>query len=152
MKNPPTTVKQSSSKTLFFCFLALFVLSACACAFVMKLDRSIERTSGKVIESYSKKTFVSRKKSYEQEYAVVGYSIAGKEHTGKTLRRTVSDMVPVYYYSAFPAMAWFYKKENPHLAYCCIVMTLSLLGVILTRPKSHKNPPGGTVKTQQKNK
>ncbi len=152
MNKSPAPVGNSSSRALFYCCLAIFFVSAGAFGVVMKLNRTIQRTGGKVIESYSKKAFVSRKKSYEQEYAVVRYSAGGKEHTGKTLRRTVSDMVPVYYYGAFPAGAWFYKKENPNIVYCCIFMTLSLVGVILTRPALKKAQPPANVKASQKKK
>jgi hypothetical protein len=151
MNKPSTPAKQSSSKGLFYFCLALFVASACAFAFVMKLERKIEKTSGKVVETYSKKTFVSRKKSYDQEYAVVRYSAGGKEYTGKTLRRTTSDVIHVYYYAGFPAMAWFYKKENPNIVYCSILMALSLLGVVLARPKP-KNLQAESAKAPQKKK
>jgi hypothetical protein len=152
MKNPPTTVKQSSSNGLFFLCLALFVASACAFAFVMKLDRKIEKTAGKVIETYTKKAFASRKRSFEQEYAVVRYTVGGKEHTATTKKRTTSDLIPVYYYKDFPTMAWYYKKANPNMVYCCIAMALSLLGVILARPRFKKPETAANVKTQQKKK
>jgi len=152
MNKPSATVNSSSSKGLFLFLLVLFVASACAFAFVMKLNRTVERTTGKIIETYSKKTFVSRKSSVEKEYGVVRYSVGGTEHTGKTLKRTASDMVAVYYYKAFPAMAWFYKKDNPNIVYCCIVMTLSLIGVILARPKGKKAPLAPSAKAQKTNK
>ena len=139
MKNlPSTTVKRSSSNGVFIFCLVFLVASASAFMFVMKLDRRIDKTTGKVIETYSKKAFVSRKNSIQQEYAVVRYTLNGKEYTGKTIRRTTSDFIPVYFYHAFPGMAWFYKKENPNKVYCCIVMALSLLGMILARPRFKK--------------
>jgi hypothetical protein len=152
MNKPSTAVNSSSSKGLFFFLLAIFVASVCAFAFVMKLDRTVERTTGKIIETYSKKTFVSRKSSVEKEYGVVRYSVGGTEHTGHTLKRTGSDMVQVYYYKAFPSMAWYYKRENPNIVYCCIFMTLSLIGVILARPKGKKTLPLPSAKAQQKKK
>jgi hypothetical protein len=152
MNNPSKPAGRSSSNGLFYTCLALCIASACAFAFVIKLNRHIEKTSGKVVETYAKRTFASRKKSYDQEYAIIRYSVGGKEHTGKALRRTSGDFVPVYYYHAFPGMAWFYAKENPNLVYCCIAMTLSLIGVVLARPKIKKPQIAANVKSPRKKK
>jgi hypothetical protein len=150
--NKSTAANSSSTKkAMFLLCLIVFVLSSCAFALIMKLDRKIEKTSGKVIDSYQKKTFASRKQSYNQEYLVVRYEVNGKEYTGKAVRRTSGDFVPVYYYHGFPGMGWFYKKGNPNLAYCCIFMTLSLLGVILARPQL-KKPNAAPPQTQAKQK
>ena len=152
MNTASTQGSHSSRKGWFLVCLLVFIASLCALVVVMKLDRRIERTAGKVIDTYSK-TVASRKKSYDQEYLVISYTVAGKEYTGKTIRRTSGgDFVPVFYYHAFPGMAWFYKKANPNGVYCCVFIVLSLIGVVATRPRSPKAPAMANVKAPQKKK
>jgi hypothetical protein len=153
MNKPVESKTGSSVKPFFLLCLIVFALSACAFALVVNLDRKIVKTSGKVIDSYSKKSFVSRKQSVEQEYLVVQYEVNGKQYSGTTPRRKGGDFVPVFYYQAFPGMPWFFKKENPNMVYCCIFMTLSLLGLVLSRPKIKKAASAsGQVTAKQKKK
>jgi hypothetical protein len=152
MNTASTKGSTSSLKGWFLIFLIVFFSSLCALAIVTNLDRRIERTSGKVIDTYSK-TVASKRKSYDQEYLVISYTVSGKEYTGKTIRRTSGgDFVPVFYYHAFPGMAWFYKKANPNQVYCCVFIVLSLIGVLVARPRSKKAPVIATGKAPQKKK
>jgi hypothetical protein len=149
---PPAATGRSRPNTLFFICLALFIAGTAACLFVIKLDRHVEKTVGKVVETYSKRVFASRKKQYDEEYLVVRYSVGGKEYTGKTVRRKTGDFVTVYYYPAFPGMPWFYKKENPYMAYCCMFMAAALIGIIASRPRGRKTQPSLDAKMQRQKK
>lgn len=146
----PIPAGRRKSKGFFFFWVAVFFVSSGACLCVIKLDRQIEKTVGKVIESYSKRVFASRKKSYDEEVVVVRYSVGAKEFTGKTIRRKTGDFVAVFFYRPFPGMAWFYNKTNANLTYCCILMTLSLLGVIITRPRLKKPQQSFDARMQRK--
>jgi hypothetical protein len=148
----PAPAGHRKSKRFFFFWVAVFIVSSGACLFVLKLDRQIEKTVGKVIDSYSKRVFASRKKSYDEEYVIVRYSVGVKEYTGKSLRRKTGDFVPVFFYRPFPGMAWFYTKTNANLTYCCIVMALSLLGVVITRPRVKKSKQSFDARMQRQKK
>ena len=128
MPNQPSADSRPSSGLFLGC-LFVFIASALLFGVVLKLDRHIEKTSGKVVETYNKRTFASRKQTYDQEYFVVNYSAKGKEYTIKTMRRNGfgQEYVPVYYYGAFPGFAWCYKKTDANIVYCTIFMTLSLV-------------------------
>ena len=121
MANQPPTNKKPPSKSMFFGSIALFIISALLFGCIIKLNHRIDRTSGKVVETYTKRTFASRKQSTEREFLVVSYTINGKEYTGKTMRREgfSQDYVPVYYYPSFPGLAWFYKKANANIVGVC---------------------------------
>ena len=129
MPNQPASANRGPSNVFFVTCLSIFIASALLFGLVLKLDRHIEKASGKVVETYSKRTFASRKQSYEQEYFVVTYSAKGKEHTIKTIRRNGfgQEYVPVYYYGAFPGFGWCYKKTDANIVYCSIFMALSLV-------------------------
>jgi hypothetical protein len=150
MNQPSTPVRRSSSNSLFFISLAVFVVSACAIAFFIKLDRHIESTCGKVISTYSKRMITRGKKAYDQEYLVVRYLVGGKEYKGETMRRTSGDFVTAYYYSAFPGMVWFTKNGNSNIVFCAIVMMLSLIGMVMGRPGRKKPRDVANVKVKQK--
>jgi hypothetical protein len=143
----PATEARRRPSVFFIICLAFFVTGAGACFFVMKLNQRIERASGRVVDTYSKHVFASRKKAYDEEYLVVSYSIGGREYSGKTMRRKTGDFIPVYYYPPFPGNAWFYKRENPNMVYACAVMTLSLIGMLLSRPRIKKPQPSLKVKS-----
>jgi hypothetical protein len=147
---PPAAVSRRRTNPLFFVCLAVFIAGTGACALVIKLDRHVEKTVGRVVESYSKRVFASRKRSFDEEFVVVSYSVGGKEYTGKTIRRKTGDFVAVYYYPSFPGRAWFYKKENPNLTYCSMVMALSLIGVIVWSPRGKKPQPSFDAKMLRK--
>ncbi len=140
--NKPSSAKGSSSlKGVFLLCIGVFVVSTLAFFLVLRFSHHIEKTSGKVIETYTKKAFVSRKSSYEQQYYAVTYSVKGRDYTKNTKSNPhfSRDVIPVYYYAPFPGGAWFYKKENPNVAYCCIFMLLSLVGIITMRPRPDKS-------------
>jgi hypothetical protein len=129
MKAPVTNSRQKPVNITLVICIAIFAVSALGAGMFWKLDRNIEKTSAKVVETFTKKTFASRKSSYEQEYFIVTYSINGKEYTKKTMRRNGfgSEYIPVFYYKQFPGFAWFYKKANANMIYCCTFMMLSLV-------------------------
>jgi hypothetical protein len=134
MANQTPANKQPPSKNLFIGSIVLFIISILLFGYVIKLNHRIDRTSGKVVETYTKRTFASRKQQTEREFLVVSYTINGKEYTGKTIRREgfSQDFVPVYYYASFPGFAWFYKKANANIVYCSIFMLLALFAVYMT--------------------
>jgi hypothetical protein len=119
-----------------------------------KLDRSIEKTSAKVVETFTKKTFASRKSSYEQEYFIVTYSINGKEYTKKTMRRNGfgSEYIPVFYYRQLPGFVWFYKKANANMIYCCTFMMLSLVVASVTWSNIQKKKKDAVEDSSKKKK
>jgi hypothetical protein len=123
------TAKRSPSNIPLIICIIIFLVSSLLAAMFLKLDRHIEKTSAKVTETYTKKAFVSRKQSYEKEYLVVTYSVNGKEYTKKTARHNGygEEYVPVFYYAGHPEFAWFYKKGNANIVYCCTAMALSLI-------------------------
>ena len=125
---PPQTTQKPSHGFLIVSLCVLIVSSALFFLF-LKLDRTIEKTAGKVVETYTKKSFASRKQTYDQEYFIVSYSVNGKEYTKKTPHRSGygEDYIPVYYYKSFPGFAWCYSKANANAIYCTIVMFLSLM-------------------------
>lgn len=154
MANQPPANKKPPSKKLFFGSIALFIIGMLLFGCVIKLSHRIGRTSGKVVETYTKRTFASRKQSTEREFLVVSYTISGKEYTGKTMRREgfSQDFVPVYYYASFPGFAWFYKKANANIVYCGIFMLLALCAVYMTGNDLKKAQNNALAKPGQKNK
>ncbi|HEX7509951.1 MAG TPA: hypothetical protein VF335_01515 [Chitinivibrionales bacterium] len=125
----PAQAPKKTSHGFFIVSLCVFVASAALFLFFLKLDRTIEKTSGKVVETFTKKTFASKKQTYDQEYFVVSYSIGGKDYSVKTPHRSGfgQEYAPVYYYKAFPGFAWCYTKANANVVYCSIVMFLALI-------------------------
>jgi hypothetical protein len=154
MANQPPTSKKPPSKKMFFSSIALFVVSMLLLGYVIKLNHRIERTSGKVVETYTKRTFASRKQSTEREFLVVRYIINGKEYTRKTMRREGfgQDFVPVYYYASLPGLAWFYKKANANIVYCSIFILIALIAVYMTGTDLRKAKNNIVAKPGQKNK
>ena len=154
MASQPPVNKKPPSKNIFFGSIVLFIMGMLLFGYVIKLNRRIDRTSGKVIETYTKRTFASRKQQTEREFLVVSYTINGKEYTGKTMRREgfSQDYVPVYYYPSLPGLAWFYKKANANIFYCTIFMLLALLTVYMTGKDLKKAQNNFIAKPGQKNK
>lgn len=157
MANQPPTTQKLPSKNLFIGSMVLFIISLLSFAGVIRLNNRIDRTSGKVVETYTKKTFASRKQSTEREFLVVHYTVNGKEYTRKTMLRDGfgREYVPVYYYPAFPGFAWFYKKANANMVYCSILMMLSCIAAVMTgsdlrKAKNALVPESGQKKKQGK--
>lgn len=132
----------------------IFAVGALCAGMFWKLDRSIEKTSAKVVETFTKKTFASRKSSYEQEYFIVTYSINGKEYTKKTMRRNGfgSEYIPVFYYRQLPGFVWFYKKANANMIYCCTFMMLSLVVASVTWSNIQKKKKDAVEDSSKKKK
>ncbi|MGB7569945.1 MAG: hypothetical protein WBM07_18925 [Chitinivibrionales bacterium] len=154
MANQLPANKKPPSKKIFFGSIALFIISILLFGYVIKLNQRIDRTSGKVIETYTKRTFASRKQQTEREFLVVSYTVNGKEYTRKTMRREgfSQDYAPVYYYPSLPGLAWFYKKANANIFYCTIFMLLALLTVYMTGKDLKKAQNNFAAKPGQKNK
>jgi len=154
MANQSPTNKKPPSKNMFFGSIALFIISALLFGSVIKLNHRIDRTSGKVVETYTKRTFASRKQQTEREFLVVSYTINGKEYTRKTMRREgfSQDYVPVYYYPSLPGLAWFYKKANANIFYCSIFMLLALFAAYMTGKDLRKAKNVAVTRPGQKNK
>jgi hypothetical protein len=130
MKQPAEIQKKSPTAMIFFVvFLAVFAASSAGIVVFVRLNQAVKMTQGKVMETYSKKEFASRKQTYDREYGVIKYSAEGKEYTGKTAMPKTgysSQYVTVYYYPKFPANAWYFKKSNPGVFFCSLSAVLSL--------------------------
>ncbi|HAJ78909.1 MAG TPA: hypothetical protein DCO75_03990 [Fibrobacteres bacterium] len=154
MKAPVANSRQKPVNITLIICIAIFAASALCAGMFWKLDRSIEKTSAKVMETFTKKTFASRKSSYEQEYFIVTYSINGKEYTKKTMRRNGfgSEYIPVFYYRQLPGLAWFYKKANANMVYCCTFMMLSLVVAGITWSNIQKKKKNAEEDSSKKRK
>jgi|WetSurMetagenome_2_1015567.scaffolds.fasta_scaffold00707_7 hypothetical protein len=157
MKQPVQPQKKSSTALVFLIVsIVMFALSIAGFAVFASLNGTIKMTSGKVVDSYSKKEFASRKQTVDQEYDVVKYSIDGKEYTGKTAASRTgssSQYVTVYYYEKFPGMAWFYKKNNSIMIFCSLFAVLSLSLFAYSGYRVRKNTlAAGALKRQQTKK
>jgi|GEM_PF-1627584 uncharacterized protein YxeA len=133
MKQPaPVPKKPSNARVFFFISLALLLLSVASFAVFVSLNRTIKMTYGKVVDTYTKKEFASRKQTVDQEYDLIRYTVDGKEYKGKTAAPKAggsSQYVPVYYYERFPWAAWYYSKNNASIIFCllCAAIALGLL-------------------------
>jgi len=140
---PVQSKKPRSNSFVFFGIsIAMVAVSVIAFAVFANLNRTIKMTSGKVVDSYTKKEFVSRKQTADQEYEVVRYAIDGKEYFGKAASPKTgssSQWVTVYYYEKFPSMAWYYKKDNASLIFCSLFGSLSLLCFLYSGSRFRKS-------------
>jgi hypothetical protein len=154
MANQAFANNHPPSKKMFFGSLIAFLVSAALLGCFIKLNHHVEKTSGKVIDIFTKKTFASRKQQVDQEYLVVSYSYNGKDYTGKAVRRSgaSSEYVPVYFYPAFPGYAWFYKKANANVIYCAIFMLLSVIAVVMTGSDLRKTKNAAAASAGSKKK
>jgi len=135
MKQPPAKPQNSStSKTVFFISLGILVISCVALAVFIGLNRTVTMTNGKVINTFSKRVFSSRKSYTDQEWADLSYSIEGKEYRGRAQLRGNGSYgqkhIPVYYYPRLPWIAWYYSKTNAAVPFSIVFLVLS--GGIMT--------------------
>jgi preprotein translocase subunit SecF len=147
MKQPSSAAggpKKSSpvSKWFFLTSLIVFVLSCAAFGIFMHLNRTIKVTGGKVVDTYSKKAFASRKQTYDQEYDVIRYTIAGKEYTGTVVapRSGGSQYATVFYYERFPQFAWYNKRSNPNQTYSALLAVLAAIIMVFSLQSMRKRP------------
>jgi hypothetical protein len=161
MKQPSAVGSKKSSsvsKWFFLISLIIFVLSCAASGVFLHLNRTIKVTGGKVVDTYSKKEFASRKQTYDQEYDVIRYTIDGKEYTGTVAapRSGGSQYATVFYYQRFPQFAWYNKKSNPNLMYSVIMAVLAAVIMAFSMQSMRKRPEPGAAqngkKTQQQRK
>jgi flagellar basal body-associated protein FliL len=145
MKQPDQPVKKPSL-ALWFLIISLVFLLAGAGGIVVfvKLNQTVKMTSGKIIETFTKKEFATRKQTVDRQYEVVRYTVEGKEYTKKTaMPRTGynSQYITVYYYEKYPGFAWFFKKANSSLFFCSLVAALAAAGVIFSAVQLRKKGP-----------
>jgi flagellar basal body-associated protein FliL len=143
MKQPDLPVKKPSP-ALWFLIISLVVLLAGAGGIVVfvKLNQTIKMTSGKIVETFTKKEFATRKQTVDRQYEVVRYTIEGKEYTGKTAMPKTgysSQYVTVYYYEKYPGFAWFFNKGNSNIFFCSLIAALAAAGVILSAMQMKKS-------------
>jgi hypothetical protein len=153
MKQPAPSKKSSSvSKWVFLSSLVILVLSCAAYGIFLHLNRTIKVTGAKVVESYSKKTFASRKQTIDQEYDVIKYTINGKEYTGTVAesRSGGSQYATVFYYEKFPQFAWYNKRSNPNQTYCILLAVLSAAVMLFSLQSLRNRPETGTVQSVKK--
>lgn len=145
MKPPDQPVKKSSL-ALWFLIISLVVLLAGAGGIVefVKLNKTIKITSGKIVETFTKKEFATRKQTIDREYEVVRYTVAGKDYTKKTAMPRAgysSQYITVYYYEKYPDFAWFFNKSNSNLFFCSLIAALAAAGAIISAVRLKKNGP-----------
>ena len=153
MKQPLVRKKSSSiSKWFFLSSLAVFVLSCAAFGVFLHLNRTIKVTGGKVVDTYSKKAFASRKQTYEQEYDVIRYTINGKEYTGtaQAPKSGGSQYATVFYYEKFPQFAWYNKKSNPNRTYSALMAVLAAVILFFSLQSMRKRPDAAAVQNEKK--
>jgi len=153
MKQPALTPKKPSNAWILFVIsIVLIAVSIAGFAVFINLNRTIKMTSGKVVDSYSKKEFASRKQTIDQEYDVVRYTVDGKEYSGKTAAPKTgssSQYMTVYYYEKFPGMAWFRSKNNSSMAFCSLFAAVSLMMLWYSVHRMRKNAQAAATLKQQ---
>jgi hypothetical protein len=153
MKQPLPAKKGSSvSKWFFLTSLLVLVASCAAFGVIMHLNRTIKVAGGKVVDSYTKKSFATRKQTYDQEYDVVRYSIDGKEYTGTVAapRSGGSQYATVFYYQGFPQFAWYNKKSNPMQTYSALLAVLAAAIMVFSLQAMRKRPETAVVRDEKK--
>ncbi len=154
MKQPAPVPKKPSSAHIFFIVsLSLLVLSIAGLFVFTGLNRTIKMTYGKVVDSYTKKEFESRKQTVDQQYDYVRYTVDGKEFTGKTAVPKTggsSQYVPVYYYQKFPWAAWYYNKDNSSVIFCLMLFAVFLISALYSGNRMLKNDRASPLAQKQK--
>jgi preprotein translocase subunit SecF len=156
----PVPVKKKSSLPMWFFLISLFVcvLGCVGFGIFMHLNRTVKVTGGKVVDTYSKKTFASRKQTIDQEYDVIRYTINGKEYTGTAAapRSGSSQYVTVFYYEKFPQYAWYIKRSNPNQTYSALLAVIAGISMFFSLQAMLKRPaatiPQNGKKPQQPRK
>jgi hypothetical protein len=132
--------------------LVLLVLSCASYGIFMHLNRTIKVTGAKVVDSYSKKTFASRKQTIDQEFDVIKYTINGKEYTGTVAesRSGGSQYATVFYYEKFPRFAWYNKRSNPNQTYCVLLAVIAAAVMLFSLQAMRKRPEIGAARNGKK--
>jgi hypothetical protein len=160
-QSAPIQKKTSVSKWFFLSSLIAFLLGCSCYGMFMHLNRTIRVVEGKVVDTYSKKTFASRKQTIDQEYDVIRYTINGKEYTGtaQAPKSGVSQYATVFYYEKFPQFAWYNKRSNPNQTYSAFLTALAAAIMVFSLRSMIKRPetpppqaPGNGKKTQEQRK
>jgi hypothetical protein len=143
--NQTDSAKKKPPLALWFLIISIVFTLLCATGIgvFIKLNQTIKMTSGKIVETFTKKEFATRKQAVDRQYEVVRYTVAGKDYTGKTaLPKTgySSQYVTVYYYENYPGFAWFFKKTNSGLFFCSLLAALFGAGVVLSAFRLIKKP------------
>jgi preprotein translocase subunit SecF len=141
----------SLSKWFFLTSLVILVLSCATFGIFLHLNHTIKVTSGKVVDTYSKKEFASRKQTYDREYDVVRYAIDGKEYTGNVAARPGgSQYATVFYYEKFPQFAWYNKKSNPNQMYSVFLAVLAAAAMLFSLSNMRKRPEPAAAQNGKK--
>jgi hypothetical protein len=139
--NQPKTTP--ASVTMFRIFLIATILMSALLGGVIYWNKTVHIISGKVIDITNETEFSSRKNSYQQEFAIIEYSVSNQQHTGKAAvpRKKHSErgsLVPTYYYPQFPQFAWFYSKENGLSVLLGFLLVISLSGLAISSSAMQK--------------
>jgi flagellar basal body-associated protein FliL len=153
MKQPDQPVKKPAL-ALWFLIISLIVLLASAGGIVafVKLNRTIKMTSGKIVETFTKKEFATRKQTVDREYDVVRYTVDGKEYMKKTATPKTgysSQYITIYYYEKYPGFAWFFKKGNSNIFFCSLIAALAAAGVLFSAMQMKKSGAAATQTQKQ---
>jgi hypothetical protein len=153
MNQPVLAKKHPSLSRWSFCISLLVLVASCvAFGIFMHLNRTIKVTGAKVVDTYSKKAFASRKQTYDQEYEVIRYTIGGKEFTGTVAapRQGASQYATVFYYEKFPQFAWYNKRSNPNETYCALVAVLAAAIMAFSLQSMRKRPEAAAMRVGTK--
>jgi hypothetical protein len=133
---PVPQKSSSTSITLLVISSLLLLLSVTSLITFITTDHSVVTMMGKVVDTYSKRSFSSSKRSSMQEYLVVSYTVQGKEYVKKTSipekYGSSHSIVGVFYYPSFPGFAWFAHRPNPGIPASTIFISIFFLITSLT--------------------
>ncbi len=153
--NQPANQKKGLSTSLVVATISavILIISCIALGYIVNLGKTVCVVSGKVVGSYTKKEFASKKQTYDQEYDVVKYAVDGKEYT-KSMSAGAhagSQYATVYYFSQYPQWAWFHSKGNPYTIYVGLVIFCAVMVFIISWRQYSKKPEPTVVKKGKKN-
>ncbi|HUI92042.1 MAG TPA: DUF3592 domain-containing protein [Chitinivibrionales bacterium] len=153
MKQPEQPVKKSSV-ALWLLIISLVVMLAGGAGIVAfaNLNKTVKMTSGKIVDTFTKKEFASRKQTIDREYDVVRYTVDGKEYTKRVAMPGAgysSQYVTVYYYEKHPGHAWFFKKSNSSIFFSSLIAALGAVGAILAALRMAKGGPAPVPSQKQ---
>jgi hypothetical protein len=153
MKQPEQPVKKPSL-ALWLLIISLIVMLAGAGGTVAfaNMSKTIKMTSGKIVDTFTKKEFASRKQTIDREYEVVRYTVEGKDFTKKVAMPRAgysSQYVTVYYYEKYPGYAWFFKKSNTSVFFCALIAGLAAAAAAFSAFRMVKGGPAPVLAQKQ---
>jgi len=126
-----------SLSVVFLIAGAILLLAGAAClSFFLTMNNSTAMVIGKVTDTYQGRAFTGSKRTVEQEFLIVNYTINGREYTKKTgipvKIGTNHSTVSVFYYPRFPHFTWYNRKLNEGVSFGIAIILISLVVMSLT--------------------